>query len=84
MVQDVMDSIEPIEKSDKKPNVVGNVLAVDDNKNNTDLLKKRLTQLVDANDKFTKGSYQTTKKNIVPVSSNSKIKNIVSHPTSIL
>ena len=44
MVQDVMDSIEPIEKSDKKPNVVGNVLAVDDNKNNTDLLKKRLTK----------------------------------------
>ena len=35
----------------------------------TKLLKKRLTQLVDANDKFTKGSYQTTNKNIVPVSS---------------
>ena len=48
---------------------------IDNNKVNvkpiisTKLLKKRLTQLVDANDKFAKGSYQTTNKNIVPVSS---------------
>ena len=28
-----------------------------------------MAQLVDANDKFTKVSYQTTNKNIVPVSS---------------
>ena len=42
MVQDVMESIEPLDKSDKMPEVVGTILAVDDNKNNTELLKKRL------------------------------------------
>ena len=37
-----MESIEPLDKSDKMPEVVGTILAVDDNKNNTELLKKRL------------------------------------------
>ena len=42
MVQDVLDSIVPIDKNDKKPKELGVILAVDDNKNNTDLLEKRL------------------------------------------
>ena len=44
MVRDVLDSINPINQSDKKTKESGNVLAVDDNKNNTDLLYKRLTK----------------------------------------
>ena len=42
MVQDVMESIEPLDEMDKKPGVIGKIVAVDDNKNNTNLLKKRL------------------------------------------
>ena len=44
MVKDVLESIDPIDQNDKKPKESGNVLAVDDNKNNTDLLYKRLTK----------------------------------------
>ena len=44
MVKDVLESIEPIDESDKKPKELGNILVVDDNKNNTDLLDKRLTK----------------------------------------
>ena len=33
MVKDVLESIDPIDQSDKKPKESGNVLAVDDNKN---------------------------------------------------
>ena len=44
MVRDVMESIDPIDETDKKPKELGNILAVDDNKNNTDLLNKRLTK----------------------------------------
>ena len=40
MVKDVLDSINPLGEDDKKPKVLGNILAVDDNKNNTDLLIK--------------------------------------------
>ena len=42
MVQDVMDSIQPIDQNNKKPQILGKLLVVDDNKNNTELLKKRL------------------------------------------
>ena len=42
LVQYVLDSIVPIDKNDKKPKELGVILAVDDNKNNTDLLEKRL------------------------------------------
>ena len=44
MVKDVMDSINPIDEADKKPKELGRILVVDDNKNNTDLLDKRLTK----------------------------------------
>jgi len=44
MVQDVLHSIIPLDKKDKKPKETGTILAVDDNKNNTDLLDKRLTK----------------------------------------
>ena len=44
MVKDVLDSINPLGEDDKKPKVLGNILAVDDNKNNTDLLYKRLSK----------------------------------------
>ena len=44
MVKDVMDSIVPLDKNDKKSIEVGNILVVDDNKNNTDLLDKRLSK----------------------------------------
>ncbi len=44
MVQDVMDSIEPISEKEDKPRILGKLLAVDDNKNNTELLKKRLAK----------------------------------------
>ncbi|MBT5733387.1 response regulator [bacterium] len=44
MVQDVLDSIIPLDQKDKKPKETGTILAVDDNKNNTDLLDKRLTK----------------------------------------
>ena len=42
MVQDVMDSIQPIDQKNNKPQIQGKLLVVDDNKNNTELLKKRL------------------------------------------
>jgi len=44
MVKDVLDSINPIDPNDKKPKELGNILVVDDNKNNTDLLDKRLSK----------------------------------------
>ncbi|SVB15666.1 uncharacterized protein METZ01_LOCUS168520, partial [marine metagenome] len=44
MVKDVLDSISPIDADDKKPKELGNILVVDDNKNNTDLLDKRLSK----------------------------------------
>ena len=44
MVKDVLESIDPIDETDKKPKELGRILAVDDNKNNTDLLSKRLTK----------------------------------------
>ena len=54
MVQDVMESIEPLDERDKKSGVIGKILAVDDNKNNTNLLKKRLEKqghtVITAND----------------------------------
>ena len=42
MVQDVMDSIQPIDENDDRPRILGKLLVVDDNKNNTELLMKRL------------------------------------------
>ena len=42
MVQDVMDSIQPIDQKNEKPHIVGKLLVVDDNRNNTELLRKRL------------------------------------------
>ena len=45
MVEDVIDSIKPLESGDKELIKTGVILAVDDNVNNTDLLKKRLTRL---------------------------------------
>ena len=44
MVKDVLESINPIDADDKKPKELGNILVVDDNKNNTDLLDKRLSK----------------------------------------
>ena len=42
MVKDVLDSIQPLESADYKKMVIGQILVVDDNINNTELLKKRL------------------------------------------
>ena len=54
MVQDVMDSIQPIDKKEDKKKILGKLLVVDDNKNNTQLLKKRLSkqghEVITAND----------------------------------
>ena len=44
MMQNVMESIEPLEEKNENPLVIGKILAVDDNKNNTDLLEKRLSK----------------------------------------
>ena len=44
MVKDDLESINPIDADDKKPKELGNILVVDDNKNNTDLLYKRLSK----------------------------------------
>tara|TARA_B100001250_G_C19814254_1_gene797362 strand:+ start:1026 stop:2597 length:1572 start_codon:yes stop_codon:yes gene_type:complete len=44
MVQDVMESIQPLDKKEEKPQILGKLLVVDDNKNNTQLLKKRLSK----------------------------------------
>ena len=45
MVEDVLDSIRPLDREDKDLIKTGTILAVDDNLNNTDLLKKRLERL---------------------------------------
>ena len=45
MVEDVIDSIKPLESGDKELIKTGVILAVDDNVNNTDILKKRLERL---------------------------------------
>ena len=42
MIQDVIDSIEPIDPKDIKDASIGKILVVDDNPNNTELLRKRL------------------------------------------
>ncbi len=54
MVQDVMESIHPIDVEKDRPQILGKLLVVDDNINNTELLKKRLLkqghEVVTAND----------------------------------
>ena len=49
-----MDSIQPIDKKEDKKKILGKLLVVDDNKNNTQLLKKRLSkqghEVITAND----------------------------------
>ncbi len=45
MVKDVLKSIKPIDKELNNRTVVGKILAVDDNINNTDLLQKRLIKI---------------------------------------
>ena len=42
MVKDVMDSIQPLGPGERKSKTTGSILVVDDNENNTELLKKRL------------------------------------------
>ena len=42
MIKDVIDSIEPINPDEIKDRSIGDILVVDDNPNNTELLKKRL------------------------------------------
>ena len=42
MIKDVIDSIDPINPDEVKDRSFGTILAVDDNPNNTELLKKRL------------------------------------------
>ena len=42
MVEDVLSSIKPLNREDTSLVTTGTILAVDDNKNNTDILKKRL------------------------------------------
>ena len=44
MVKDVIQSIEPLGPDEKQVKVTGNILVVDDNPNNTELLKKRLSR----------------------------------------
>ena len=39
-----MESIQPIDKKEEKPQILGKLLVVDDNVNNTQLLKKRLSK----------------------------------------
>lgn len=54
MVKDVLDSIQPLETGDYKKTITGQILVVDDNLNNTELLKKRLEKqghvIITAND----------------------------------
>ena len=45
MVEDVLSSIKPLNKEDRSLVNTGTILAVDDNVNNTDILKKRLERL---------------------------------------
>ena len=42
IIQEVMGSIEPIKSGERKQVIIGKILVVDDNVNNTDLLSKRL------------------------------------------
>lgn len=42
LLDDVLKSIQPLDESDKKSKILGTILAVDDNLNNTSLLKKRM------------------------------------------
>ena len=42
LVKDVLASIDPVEKTRNTKRILGKILAVDDNSNNTDILKKRL------------------------------------------
>ena len=42
LLEDVLNSIQPLDKNDKKSKISGRILAVDDNINNTSLLKKRM------------------------------------------
>ena len=54
ILEDVLKSIQPLDKDDKKSKIFGKILAVDDNINNTSLLKKRMEkkghQVITAND----------------------------------
>ena len=54
ILEDVLKSIQPLDKNDKKSKIFGRILAVDDNINNTSLLKKRLEKkghsVITAND----------------------------------
>ncbi|MBT5782354.1 MAG: response regulator [Candidatus Marinimicrobia bacterium] len=54
LLEDVLKSIQPLDKDDKKSKISGRILAVDDNINNTSLLKKRMEkkghQVITAND----------------------------------
>ena len=45
MVEDVLSSIKPLNREDRSLVNTGTILAVDDNVNNTDILKKRLERL---------------------------------------
>ena len=45
MVEDVLSSIRPLNREDKDLVKTGTILAIDDNVNNTDILKKRLERL---------------------------------------
>ena len=42
LLEDVLKSIQPLDDGDKKSKILGTILAVDDNLNNTSLLKKRM------------------------------------------
>ena len=42
MVEDVLSSIRPLDREDRGLVKTGTILAIDDNLNNTDILKKRL------------------------------------------
>ncbi len=44
-IKSVLDSIQPLDKYEEKKITTGSILVVDDNKNNTALLKKRLQKL---------------------------------------
>ena len=45
MVEDVLSSIRPLDREDRGLVKTGTILAIDDNLNNTDILKKRLERL---------------------------------------
>ena len=54
LLEDVLKSIQPLDENDKKSKISGKILAVDDNINNTSLLKKRMEkkghEVITAND----------------------------------